>query len=242
MVVDTYRLSIYNETKEYYKNSSEFPSTKYTGYEPSIIYKNYETTRIRFINSDMIDETCKLKLEGKNPLMLNMCAWGIAGGGVELGCPAQEEECFRRSNYFKTFTQNYHPFGILDTLLSKDVEYYRRGFDTGYALMEKPVKIDMVAAPAVCNPEVSDDRKHFLNNEDVILMEYKIHMLVHIAVKNSNKVLVLSAWGCGAFGCPPYHMAKIFKKVLSMYDGVFEEIVFGITGRNYELFKSSYEE
>ena len=58
----------------------------------------------------------------------------------------------------------------------------------------------------------------------------------------NNNILVLSAWGCGAFGCPPYHMAKIFKKVLKVYDGIFEEIIFAILGPNYELFKSSWDE
>lgn len=149
MIVDPYRLSIWNETKEKYKDTPEFPSIKYTNFEQITIYKQYSSTLIRFINSDMIEESCRLKLERKNPLLLNMSSWGIAGGGVDLGCPAQEEECFRRSNYFKTFTQAYHPFGLLDTVLSKDVEYYRKGFDSDYALMEQPVKIDMVAGAVI---------------------------------------------------------------------------------------------
>lgn len=238
MVVDSYRLHIYNLTKEYYKDLPEFPSIKYSNIEHIDIIRRYSSTEVVFKQCDMIDEACTLKLEGKNPALHNMSAWEVAGGGVELGCPAQEEECFRRSNYFKTFTQKYHPFNILDTLLSKDVEYYRKGFNDKYELMEVPVKVDMIASPAVCNPERNS--KYFLNEQDVKLMEYKIHMLVQVAIRNNNDILVLSAWGCGAFGCPPYHMGNIFKKVLSQYNGVFEKIVFCIMGNNYEPFKTGF--
>ena len=242
MVVDPYRLSIYNETKEYYKDYPSFKSIKYSNFEPINLYKNYNSTKITFVNSDMIEEACKKKLEGNNPLMLNMSAWKIAGGGVELGCPAQEEECFRRSNYFKTLTQDLYPLGLLDTIYSPNVEFYRKGYDTKYEFMENPVKIDMVAAPAVCYPELSHDKKMFASKEDILVMEYKIHMLVQVAIRNNNNILVLSAWGCGAFECPPYHMAKIFKKILLEYDGIFEEIIFSILGTNYYLFKNSYDE
>ena len=242
MVVDPYRLAIYNETKEYYKDYPVFSSIKYSNLEPPIIYKIYNSTILTFVQADMIDEACKRKHEGKNPLMLNMSSWGTPGGGVELGCPAQEEECFRRSNYFKTLLQEYYPLGLLDTIYSPNVEYYRKGFANSYMLMDSPVKIDMVAAPALCYPVVSENKKMFQKEEDAMLMEYKIHMLVHTAVKHNNNILILSAWGCGAFECPPYHMAKIFKKVLLAYDGVFEEIVFSILGHNYELFKNSWEE
>lgn len=242
MVVDPYRLHIYNLTKQYYKDFPEFPSIKYTNFETISIVKRYNNTEIVFKKGDMIDEACRLKQAGNNPALHNMAAWGIAGGGVELGCPAQEEECFRRSNYFKTFTQKYHPFGILDTLLSKDVEYYRKGYNDNYELMEQPVKIDMIAAPAVCQPEITSDGKFFKHEQDIKLMEYKIHMLVHIAIRNKNDILVLSAWGCGAFECPVYHMAKIFKAVLSQYDGVFSKVVFCIMGNNYEPFRSAFLE
>ena len=212
------RITVWNQTKEKYKDQSEFPSIKYTSLQSIIPLKKYHNTKITFLKSDMIAEAVKLKLEGKNPLVLNMADWYHAGGCVDAGSAAQEEECFRRSNYFKTLTQDFYPLGPLDTILSRSVEYYRQGASTGYIYMDKPVNLDMVSAPALQQPHITKNNKMLKYNEDITLMENKIHMLVQIGVLNGNNILVLSAWGCGAFGCPPYHIAKIFKKVLTSYD------------------------
>jgi uncharacterized protein (TIGR02452 family) len=236
------KITVWNQTKEYYKNLPEFPSEKFTTLDFIIPLKQHISTKIRFLKSDMIEEAVRLKLLGNKPLVLNMADWLRAGGCVDAGSSAQEEECFRRSNYFKTLLQDFYPLEKLDTILSRNVEFYRQRASTGYIYMEKPVKLDMVAGPAIQIPQITKDNKFFLDNNDIILMEDKIRMLVQIGVKNGNNILVLSAWGCGAFGCPPYHMAKIFKKVLKVHDGIFEEIIFAILGPNYELFKSSWDE
>ena len=236
------RIMVWNQTKEKYKNVEEFPSEKISGFDYIIPLKQYLNTKITFIKSDMIAEAVRLKLLKKKPLVLNMANWIRAGGSVDIGSVGQEEECFRRSNYFKTLLQDFYPLEKLDTILSKNVEFYRQGANVGYIYMENPVKLDMIAAPAIKYPKITKDNKMFFNKDDIMLMEDKIRMLIQIGVKNENNILVLSAWGCGAFGCPPYHMAKIFKRVLKEYNGVFEEIIFAIVGPNYELFKNSWEE
>jgi uncharacterized protein (TIGR02452 family) len=236
------RIIVWNQTKEKYKKLEQFHSEKFCGLDFIIPLKQYLNTKITFMKSDMIAEAVRLKLLGKKPLVLNMADWYHAGGCVDIGSAAQEEECFRRSNYFKTLIQDFYPLGKLDTILSKNVEYYRQGANVGYIYMENPVKLDMIAAPAIQSPQITKDNKMFLYKDDIMLMEDKIRMLVQIGVKNGNNILVLSAWGCGAFACPPYHIAKIFKRVLKEYNGVFEEIIFAILGPNYELFKSSWEE
>ena len=261
------RITVWKQTQEKYKDTPPPPpSTKYTEYleayipknntayvfpnpptkniPPTDVSKRYPSTTIRIINRDMIDEAVELKNSGAaaSPLILNMADWRYAGGCVDAGSGAQEEECFRRSNYFRTLLQSFYPLEPLDTIISPQVEYYRRGAGVGYIYMDEPVKIDMIAAPAVCFPQTSRDRKFMTDEKDVKLLEAKIDMLFRVAAANKNDVLILSAWGCGAFGCPPYHIAKIFKKVCAEYDGAFKEIVFAILGTNYRLFKDSWEE
>ena len=239
------RITVWKQTQEKYKDTPPPPpSTKYTEIPNDSIPIRYGSTQIRIINRDMIDEAVELKKSGAavNPMILNMADWRYAGGCVDAGSGAQEEECFRRSNYFRTLLQSFYPLEPLDTIVSPQVEYYRRGASTGYIYMDEPVNIDMIAAPAVCFPHLSRDRKFMTDEKDVKLMEAKIHMLLRVAAANKNDTLILSAWGCGAFGCPPYHVAKIFKKVCSEYDGAFKEIVFAILGSNYNLFKDSWEE
>jgi uncharacterized protein (TIGR02452 family) len=54
--------------------------------------------------------------------------------------------------------------------------------------------------------------------------------MLDIALENGNDSLVLSAFGCGAYGTPPKEMARLFHEVLDSekYKGVFNKIVFAI--------------
>jgi uncharacterized protein (TIGR02452 family) len=238
---ETDRITVWNQTKERYKDFPEWPSVKYTEMPPPPQAKRYTSTTIILRKVDMISKAVVMKLAGSNPLVLNMADWFHAGGCVDAGSGAQEEECFRRSNYFKTLLQSYYPLGKLDTIVSKDVEYYRDGLGY-YTFMPTPVKLDMIAQPALQYPWITRDAKFFAKEADIELFEQKIHMLLRVAALQGNETLILSAWGCGAFGCPPYHVAKMFKKILAEYDGVFNEVVFAILGQNYELFKKSWDE
>lgn len=52
-----------------------------------------------------------------------------------------------------------------------------------------------------------------------------------IAVDNGHDAIVLSALGCGAYGNPPEHMARLFKEVISKeFDRAFKHISFAIIG------------
>jgi uncharacterized protein (TIGR02452 family) len=51
-----------------------------------------------------------------------------------------------------------------------------------------------------------------------------------IALENGNDSLVLSAFGCGAYGTPPKEMARLFHEVIESerYKNTFKKIVFAI--------------
>src|SRR5438128_4882477 len=94
-------LKIWLDTKQYYANfdkSTIKPSVKYFELPDIDLKPKYEHTNIHLYNLDMIDVAIKLKNAGKNPLLLNMADIDEAGGCVDLGSSAQEEQCFRRSN------------------------------------------------------------------------------------------------------------------------------------------------
>ena len=82
--------------------------------------------------------------------------------------------------------------------------------------------------------------------EDIETMEQKLRLLFWIGAKEGNDVLVLSAWGCGAFGCPPRHVAEICKKISQEQTGLFKKVVFAIIGHNflsnnYTVFQEVFE-
>jgi len=62
------------------------------------------------------------------------------------------------------------------------------------------------------------------------LLQQRMHRVLAIARSYGHAVLVLGAWGCGAFANDPRRTARDFRQVLE-YDfrGAFVHIVFAIT-------------
>jgi uncharacterized protein (TIGR02452 family) len=242
------RLTVWNQTKELYKEFPPQSSTLYIEFSEQDRQKLQRpySTLVTVERGDCIEIALSLKRQGYKPLLLNMADWFRAGGMVDFGSGAQEEECFRRSNYFKHLHQSYYPLKRYDTLLSKNVEYYCGPMASGYLYMDKPETLDMIAAPAVQSPWVTKDGQRFQNMEDIETMEQKLRLLFWIGAKEGNDVLVLSAWGCGAFGCPPRHVAEICKKISQEQTGLFKKVVFAIIGHNflsnnYTVFQEVFE-
>jgi uncharacterized protein (TIGR02452 family) len=229
------RISVWKRTVEKYKDAPERESIVLKEFQP---YPTHYTPIIEFVKEDCVDAA----LRETNPLLLNMADWEIAGGCVTTGSAAQEEELFRRSDYHKVLLQTYYPMEPLQTIISKDVEFYCSGIKDGYVPYDAPRKIDCVAAPAVRFPYLDRGRgfNSFGDPKDAKLMEEKIQMLFHAAHMNGNETIILSAWGCGAYGCPTDHVAEIFKSVISKGVPV-KKIVFAILGPNFQPFKDSFE-
>ena len=179
---------------------------------------------------------------GLKPAVLNMASFHTPGGGVISGSSAQEENLFRRTNLFKSLYQFHHlgdEYGIEQReeryplemnyggIYSPKVIVFRGSDDVDYQLMEEPFYVDIITLPAVKNPRV-EDGKIVPWVETVI--KNKIKQILNIALENENDSLVLSAFGCGAYGTPPEQMAKFFADVLASekYQGLFKVIHFAI--------------
>jgi uncharacterized protein (TIGR02452 family) len=241
----TRRIQVWEETKKRYQAFPIQESIIYDTYDPTIILgatKKYPNTQIEFLEDDCVDVALKHVEEGLHPLILNMASDYNPGGGVAKGSAAQEEELFRRSNYYKHLHRTYYPQPPvpLRTILSKGVEFYRYSGYDDFQLMEKPVKMDCVAAAALRDPNVTMDESTYKNPKDTELMEQKIRMLFQVAIQNGNTSLVLSAWGCGAFCNPVPQVAKLFRKIADEHRGFFRKITFAILGKNFKAFKNAY--
>jgi len=236
---------VWNQTKDYYKDYPEQESIllKRLPFKPFLNHPHPYETEIDFFHDDCIDVAIDYKKSGLNPLVLNMCDWDIAGGLVGSGASTQEEECFRRSNYYKHLrTDDFYPLESIDTIISNNVEYTRHGFRQGYVSMKEPVLLDMVAAPCITFPLVNNfsKKRKMIDEVEVHLFENKIRMLLYAGIENGNDSLVLSAWGCGAFGCPPGHVGFLFRKIIFENAGLFKKIAFAILGTNYTLFQEGF--
>ncbi|MCQ2192727.1 MAG: TIGR02452 family protein [Paludibacteraceae bacterium] len=218
----------------------------------------FESTQVRVIVEDSLNAAHKMVGEGKEPCVLNMANRQNPGGGVRNGASAQEEDLFRRSDYFRFLYRyqqdNAKDFGIetdkkhsypLDRnfggVYSDSVTVFRSDEKNGYALLSQPYKVSMVAVAAINSPEVVDGR---ISPELVLPTINKIRTILRIAYLNGHQHLVLSAFGCGAFRNPPSHMAELFKQVLQEdeFNHRFVEIVFAILKRNDKTYeKGNYE-
>ena len=202
----------------------------------------YDDTAVQFFKEDCVEVAVRHVTAGESPLLHNMSDWDAAGGAVEIGSAAQEEELFRRSNYYCHLLQSFYPLEELDTVVSPAVMFIRRGIADGYVSMDAPASIDCVAAPAVRFPQLDRATGGYAKATDEALMEQKIRMLVYAAVENKNDVLVASAWGCGAYGCPAEATGRIFRKVLEEARGLVKVVSFSILGGNFAPFQAGFLE
>ena len=59
-------------------------------------------------------------------------------------------------------------------------------------------------------------------------MQTQIELILEAARQSGCQALVLSAFGCGAYGNPPGAVAKLFKEALHRHGGQLEKVVFCI--------------
>jgi uncharacterized protein (TIGR02452 family) len=166
---------------------------------------------------------------------------------VDRGSLAMEENCFRRSSYYKTLLQSFYPLVDTDLIYSPKVLFFREDEKSFYKFSEKAFECSCIACPALKYPQRDkNDFSKLKNESDYELMERKVRTIMYTALKHNHDSLVLSAHGCGAWGCPPDAISKIYKKVLDEFAGYFRVVVFAIidnfamTG-NYQIFKKNLE-
>ncbi|MBO4489339.1 MAG: TIGR02452 family protein [Bacteroidales bacterium] len=191
--------------------------------------------------------------------VLNMASATMPGGGVLNGSGAQEEYLFRCSDYYRSLYQYIdfgHMFGVARAqdsypmhkqfggIFSPAVTVFRDTEARGYALLDEPFHVNCLAVAGVNHPTtVMRDGEEWIADSVLPTLYNKMRTLFRIAMAHRQKTLVLGAWGCGAFGNPPRHVARLFKEMLAEpeFEHAFQHIVFAIkggpNGGNYTPFK-----
>lgn len=193
------------------------------------VAKPVQGRTIKVLNEDCLATAARLA--DKNPLVLNMANRNNPGGGVEYGAGAQEECLFRSSNYYRALypLRCFYPMDRdFGGTYSPDVTVFRGLESEGYPLLEKPFQVSFAAVAALNRPELTADGDYTQSCRRG--MKNKIRTILNIAARYSHRVLILSAFGCGAFRNPPLLVAELFKETLGEpeYSGRFSEIYFSI--------------
>ena len=203
--------------------------------------------------------------KGKKVCVLNFASATNPGGGVVNGSSAQEE-CICRCTtlypclntdamwtaFYKPHRKAANPLYNNDCIYTPDVCVFKS--DTNFPeILPKDewwsVNILSCAAPNLrerlsnaMNLYAGDTAAKITQTELEKLLTARIKRIFEIAIANGNEVLILGAFGCGAFRNPPEIVAKVFNTVMQDYLCSFDTIEYAVyhTERevaNYESFR-----
>ena len=204
-------------------------------------------TAVAVQNADCVEVAQVLLLAGFRPAVLNLANQQNPGGGVLGGAGAQEENLFRRSDLFTSLypfvdyctqyglARDQHDSYPLDPksggIHSPSVTFFRASEANGYRLLRSPFRVSVVTVPAINRPDLVGSARGLRITDAVVEpTREKFRTILRIAGHHDHDVLVLGAFGCGAFRNPPAHVAELFAEVLreDEFDGRFRVIVFAI--------------
>lgn len=204
---------------------------------------------------------------GSKIAVMNFANAFHAGGGVTKGSSAQEESLCRCSTLYPllyrrtlrdTFYKHHHD---LNTPKASDSLIYTEGViicktDEDYPLRMKKedwVTVDVITIAA---PDLRAKSNQYaavvgngtcMNQAELFGYHVKraIHMLTVAASKGAD-ILVLGAFGCGAFENDPCVVARAYKTALEEFPDVFRKIEFAVycspqNQENYEAFQKAFE-
>ncbi len=208
-----------------------------------------------------------MRLSKENPgakiAVMNFANAFHAGGGVTKGSSAQEECLCRTSTlypllYRRTLRDSFYKHHCdLNTPKASDSLVYTEGViicKTDEDLPKRMPQEDWVTVDVItiAAPDLRDksnqhaplvDGGTYMNDAELFGYHVKraIHMLTCAAAKGAD-ILVLGAFGCGAFQNNPEVVARAYKVALQEFPKVFDKIEFAVYcppggSRNYEVFK-----
>lgn len=178
------------------------------------------------------------------------------GGGVEDGAMAQEECLCRASNLYVSLTlpyikRNYYSWNSKNTgnrgtdaiIYSPGVTVFKTDQPVPQMMNEEEwFEVDVLTCAAPYND--TSRKRPFSQEQLKDIFTKRIENIFAVAIANDVDVLVLGAFGCGAFNNPPEIVAQVFKQMIFQkgYGRYFKKILFPIKandgqGRNnYQVF------
>ena len=196
---------------------------------------------------------------GKRTAVLNFASATNPGGGVEKGASAQEECLCRVSTLYPCLADQkmrasfYTPHRKNGNALHNDDIIYTPNVlvikDDDHNLLSEPFSVDIISCAA---PNLRERPSNQYNTGDTIkvqisdnellaLHEKRARKIFSSAIANGVEILILGAFGCGAFQNDPHIVAQAYKNVLPDFAHYFHTIEFAIYCRpadsiNYDAF------
>lgn len=217
----------------------------------------YQSSCIRFEENTTLEAARKYSGLGKKIGILNFANPIEPGGGVLRGASAQEEYLCRATNLYPCLISKsasewyeYHR-GVWEkafdgkSFLASDRVIYSPGItvfrkDDGYRPILSNSFLQTYTDQWYEADVITSSAPFFFSKENVLpekdlecVFKRRIRNILEVAAENDIQILILGAFGCGAFNNPPRIVARAFYEVLtdlrnSRYRCAFEEIVFAV--------------
>ena len=201
--------------------------------------------------------------KGKKVCVHNFASATNPGGGVTKGSNAQEEcicrctdlyLCLNTDEYLDKFygehRKAHNPIYNDDIIYSPSVDVFKTDKVLPELMDEKDwfkVNVITCAAPNLrpipsneMNPDAGDKQVKLTDDEYIKILEKRVRKIFDVAVFYNNDVLILGAFGCGAFMNPPNLVAKVFNNVMKDYIRKLEVIEYAVYCRDFET--KNYDE
>ncbi len=242
-----------NELVASFRNTvslSESPAlkkdTERAAMSSKVYLEHFESTKKRggqsaeiIVEENTTFSAAKKYLNKGKTAVLNFANPVTPGGGAQNGAMAQEECLCRSSNLYVCLTalpfSDYYGYNrSLNNYFNSDRLIYTKGVtvfkDDSYIPQLMPenewfhVDVITCAAPYIAL------RKYTNKTALKALFKQRIKNIFEVAAENDVKVLILGAFGCGAFKNPPEVVAAAFHETINEnnYTEQFEKIVFAI--------------
>ncbi len=189
--------------------------------------------------------------------VLNFANAYTPGGSVKEGAMAQEECLCRSSNLYAALTlpyllKNYYKWNDRNTgEMGSDAVIYSPVVTVFRSDEEIPqdlgnwFAVDVLSCAA---PYYNPDRKKPVSPEKLRqVFTERIRNILEVAAARDADILVLGAFGCGAFHNPPELVADVFRQLLidDNYAAYFRKVIFAIPGgegkdRNFTVFREFF--
>jgi uncharacterized protein (TIGR02452 family) len=217
------------------------------------------TENARVVVSRLRSFEAAARYPGQKVTVLNFASSTSPGGGVENGDSAQEGCLCRVSTLYpclKTRTAwekfyaphraAHNPLHNDDIIYTQDVVVLK---DDDYNLLPSPFHVDVITCAAPNLRESPSNRYNRYDGDAVHVSPEKLlelHLkrarkILSAAAANGAEVLILGAFGCGAFRNDPAVVAAAYQHVLPQFLNHFKTVEFAVYCsprdlRNYEEF------
>lgn len=175
---------------------------------------------------------------GKKAALLNFASAATPGGGVRKGSRAQEESLCRLTALYPCLNQKwlwdtyYTPNRGRSDRLNTDVVIYspdvmvlrKDGDPYPFLTPQDRFQVDVLtcAAPDLRRSE------NIATQEFCTLYQRRAEHILHVAAANHVEVLILGAFGCGAFRNDPKLAAQCWHQALEKYAPYFDSVIFAV--------------